>query len=59
MFIVFLVLFAGGLYLFGLAFALTDPWNTIVFVSGLLAVSLALGLLVHGPGRAKSEAHNS
>ncbi len=45
MFIVYLVLFMGGMYLFGAAFNAPEGWQAIVFVSGLLAISVALALI--------------
>ncbi|MFE1645992.1 hypothetical protein [Microbacterium sp. P01] len=46
MFIVYLVLFLGGMYLFGLSFTL-ESWQGLVFVAGILAVSLAVALPFH------------
>jgi len=47
MFIVYMVLFLLGFYLFGLAFTVESG---LVFVAGLLSVSLAVALLLHLPG---------
>ena len=44
MFIVYLVLFIGGMYLFGAAFSAPEGWQALVFVSGLVAISVALAL---------------
>ena len=46
MFILYLVLFLGGFYLFGAALA-ADAWQGLIFTAGILAISLALGLLFH------------
>ncbi len=54
MIVVFMVLFLLGFYLFGLAFT-AAAWQGLIFIAGLLSVSLALALIVHGPDRAKSE----
>ncbi|WP_438354225.1 hypothetical protein [Microbacterium sp. CJ88] len=44
MFIVYLVLFLGGMYLLGLAFTLTSL-QALVFLVGLGAIMLALALI--------------
>jgi hypothetical protein len=44
MFIVYMVLFLGGFYLFGLAFNV-EAFQGLIFTAGILAVSLALGLM--------------
>lgn len=46
MFVVYLVLFLGGFWLFGLAFTV-DAWQGLIFGAGILVVSLAVGLLFH------------
>lgn len=46
MFIVALVLFLGGMYLFGLAFSL-EAFQGLVFTAGILCVSLAMALPIH------------
>ncbi|WP_200948632.1 hypothetical protein [Microbacterium sp. Root61] len=46
MFIVAMVLFLGGMYLFGLAFTITE-WQGLVFVLGILAISAALAIPTH------------
>jgi len=51
MFIVYLVLFLGGFYLFGAAFN-AEAWQGLIFTAGILSVSLALGLLFHGHRKA-------
>lgn len=56
MFIVYVVLFLGGFYLFGLAFTLTSMQG-LVFVLGLLAVSAAFALCLHLP--AAKERHDA
>lgn len=46
-FLVSIVLFVGGLALFGYAFDLPDGWRTVAFGGGLAAISLALFLPFH------------
>jgi hypothetical protein len=53
-FLVAIVLFLGGLALFGYAFAFVDPWRAIAFVGGILAVSVSLMIPFHFLGRAES-----
>lgn len=52
MFAVYIVLFVGGLVLMGIAHEL-PAWNAPVFIGGILAVSLAMGLVIHARGNAK------
>ncbi len=56
MFIVYMVLFLGGFYLFGLSFAI-ESMQGLVFTLGLLAVSAALALCLHLP--AAKERHDA
>jgi hypothetical protein len=51
MFIVYMVLFLGGFYLFGAAFNV-EGWEGLIFTAGILSVSLALGLVFHGHRKA-------
>ncbi len=51
-FIVFLVLFLGGIVLLGIAHEL-PAWQGAVFAGGILAVSLGMGLVIHSPSNAK------
>jgi hypothetical protein len=53
-FLVAIVLFLGGLALFGYAFTFTDGWNTLAFVVGIAAVSVSLMIPFHIMGRADS-----
>jgi hypothetical protein len=46
LFLVYVVLFLGGFYLFGAAFN-AEAWQGLIFSAGIFAVSLALGLVVH------------
>jgi hypothetical protein len=46
-FLVSIVLFLGGLALFGFAFDLPDWWRSLAFFGGLGAISLALFLPFH------------
>lgn len=46
MFVLYLVLFLGGFYLFGAAFT-AEAWQGLIFTGGILAVSLAVALLFH------------
>lgn len=46
MFILYAVLFVAGLYMFGLAFAV-ESWQSVIFVSGILLISLAVALPMH------------
>ncbi|WP_170285743.1 hypothetical protein [Microbacterium rhizomatis] len=43
MFILYIVLFLGGMYLFGFAFTV-DSWQGLIFFAGIVCVSLALAL---------------
>lgn len=45
-FIVSFAVFVAGLYLMGSAFYVTD-WEALVFMGGILAVSLGLAIPVH------------
>jgi hypothetical protein len=49
-FVIAFVLFLGGMFLFGFAFSL-EAWQAPVFVSGIIAVSLALAIPAHLMGR--------
>lgn len=53
LFIVCMVLFLGGIYLFGLAFAV-DSWQALIFIAGLAAVSLAMIIPIHILGHGRS-----
>lgn len=46
MFVLYMVLFLGGFYLFGAAFN-AESWQGLIFIGGILVVSLAVGLLFH------------
>ena len=46
LYILYLLLFLGGFYLFGAAFTV-DAWQGLIFTGGILAVSLALALCLH------------
>jgi len=46
MIVVVMALFLGGMYLFGLAFTITE-WQGLVFVLGILLVSAALAIPAH------------
>ncbi len=46
MFILYIVLFLGGFYLFGAAFN-AEAWQALIFTAGILSVSLAVGILFH------------
>ncbi len=43
MFILYIVLFLGGLYLFGTAFSVTE-WQGLIFFAGIISISLGLAL---------------
>ncbi|MCS4277789.1 MULTISPECIES: hypothetical protein [Mycetocola] len=45
-FVIALVLFLGGIYLFGLAFHL-EELHAVVFFAGILAISLSLAIPFH------------
>lgn len=51
MFFVFMVVFLAGLYLFGLGMTMG---SALVFVAGLLAVSLATAMMFYLPSDTKS-----
>ncbi|SFS14312.1 hypothetical protein SAMN04487846_2895 [Microbacterium sp. cf046] len=46
MFVLYILLFLGGFYLFGAAFAV-DSWQGLIFTAGILSVSLAVAILFH------------
>jgi len=46
MFIVYVVLFLVGFYLFGAAFN-AEAWQGLIFTGGILSVSLAVAILFH------------
>lgn len=46
-FLVSLVLFLGGLLMFGYAFALGDDWATVVFCGGIAAICVSLMIPFH------------
>jgi hypothetical protein len=46
-FLVALVLFLGGLALFGYAFAFAEEWRGLTFFGGIAAVALSLALPFH------------
>lgn len=52
MFVIALILFLGGMYLMGLSFSL-PMLQALVFVAGLLAISLAIALPMHFGGWAR------
>jgi len=51
-FLVSLVLFLGGMALFGYAFTFPEEWHGTGFAAGILAVALSLALPFHLLGRA-------
>lgn len=55
-FIIYVVLFLGGFWLLGIAHELPS-FQGPVFVAGILAVSLGLGIMVHAPGGATRTKH--
>lgn len=50
-YVIFLVLFIGGIVVLGLAHEL-PAWQGVVFVAGILSISIALAVIVHAPGTA-------
>jgi len=46
LFVLYVVLFLGGFFLFGAAFN-AEAWQGLIFSGGILAVSLAVALLFH------------
>lgn len=52
MFVLYAVLFLGGLFMMGIAFDL-PAWNGEVFIGGILVVCLALGMIIHARGNAR------
>ncbi len=58
MFLVYVMLFLGGLVMMGIAHEL-PAWNGPVFVGGILAVSLAMGLVIHARGNAKRDSRGA
>ena len=47
MYIVSIVVFVGGMLSLGFAFSLGDPWRSIVFVLGILAVCIGMAIPIH------------
>ncbi|KDA05991.1 hypothetical protein DC31_12105 [Microbacterium sp. CH12i] len=56
-FIVYLVLFVGGIVVMGLAQGLAD-YNALVFCAGLASVCLSLAWVMRQPGGATRRANN-
>ncbi|MFF3029341.1 hypothetical protein [Microbacterium sp. NPDC057944] len=56
-FIFFMILFLGGIYLMGLAQSLED-FQAIVFIAGLLIVSLSLAFMMRQGGSATRRSNN-
>ncbi|GAA1132035.1 MULTISPECIES: hypothetical protein [Microbacterium] len=56
-FIFFMILFLGGIYLMGLAQSLED-FQMIVFIAGLLIVSLSLAFMMRQGGSATRRSNN-
>lgn len=56
-FIFFMILFLGGIWLMGLAQSLED-FQAIVFVAGLLIVSLSLAFVMRASGSATRRKDN-
>ena len=48
-FVLFLVLFLGGIAMLGLAHELEPLFAGLVFAGGILAVSLAMAVVIHAP----------
>ena len=46
-FLVALAFFVGSFVLFGYAFTVVDPFNTILFVCGLAAIAISLAIPFH------------
>lgn len=46
-FLISFVLFVGGILLFGQAFAVGPEWHTLVFASGIAAISVSLMIPFH------------
>ncbi|MFE6733910.1 hypothetical protein [Microbacterium sp. NPDC057650] len=56
-FIAFIIMFVGGIYLLGAAFSLT-AYQALVFIAGILLVSIALGMLMRQRGSATRRSNN-
>ncbi|WP_396657119.1 hypothetical protein [Microbacterium sp.] len=52
MFVIALILFVGGIFAMGISFSLVGI-EALVFIGGLLAVSLAIALPIHFGGWAR------
>ncbi|MGZ0712729.1 hypothetical protein ACWPKO_30755 (plasmid) [Coraliomargarita sp. W4R53] len=46
MFVVYMVLFLAGFYLFGAAFS-AESFQGLIFTAGILSVSLAVAIVLH------------
>jgi hypothetical protein len=53
-FLVSLLLFLGGMALFGYAFDAAEGWHAIVFAAGIAAISVSLMVPFHLLGRSES-----
>jgi len=46
-FLVALVIFLAGFWLFGVAFSVPEEWRVLTFFGGILAVALGVGISIH------------
>lgn len=52
LFVVFAILFVGGIWAMGISFEL-DAWQGPIFIAGLLVFCLAWAIIIHRPGNEK------
>ncbi|UJP11266.1 hypothetical protein L2X99_06965 [Microbacterium sp. KUDC0406] len=56
-FIAFIIMFLGGIYLLGISFGL-EAFQGVVFIAGILIISLALAFLMRQRGSATRRSNN-
>lgn len=57
-FIIYVVLFLGGVLLMGIAHGVADGFEALTFCAGLLIFTLALAWIMRAPGSATRRANN-
>lgn len=50
-YVIFLVLFIGGIVVLGLSHEL-PAWQGVVFAAGIISISVSLAVIFHAPGTA-------
>ncbi len=57
-FIVYVVLFLGGVFLMGIAHGVTDGFQALTFSAGVIVFCLALAWIMRQPGSATRRSNN-